>query len=85
MELQLCPLQTHCKAAEHKRCDTLSDQLPPGTKIQLRGCPIRMGVMLLEPKCIKVRRLPGGCCQGGEAYCRVDLQCVGSDNRSWLG
>jgi len=52
-------LQVNAKAAEHKRIDALNDLLPPGTKIQIKGATVRMGVIMLEPKCVKVRsRVP---------------------------
>ena len=46
--------QVNAKAAEHKRIDALSDLLPPGTKIQIKGATVRMGVIMLEPKNVKV-------------------------------
>ncbi len=48
-------LQLTCKAAEHKRVEGLSDTLLPGTKVCITAAPIRNGVVMLEPKCIKVR------------------------------
>eukprot|EP00200_Dunaliella_tertiolecta_P009469 CAMPEP_0202374094 /NCGR_PEP_ID=MMETSP1127-20130417/4995_1 /ASSEMBLY_ACC=CAM_ASM_000462 /TAXON_ID=3047 /ORGANISM="Dunaliella tertiolecta, Strain CCMP1320" /LENGTH=402 /DNA_ID=CAMNT_0048971161 /DNA_START=1186 /DNA_END=2391 /DNA_ORIENTATION=+ len=52
--LKLTDGKVNAKAAEHKRIDALNDMLPPGTKIQIKGATVRMGVIMLEPKCVKV-------------------------------
>ncbi len=31
-----------------------AEQLVPGTKVLLRGCSLRVGVLLLEPRCFEV-------------------------------
>ncbi len=35
-----------------------SEQLVPGTKVRLRSCSLRVGVLLLDPRCFEVRACP---------------------------
>lgn len=56
-----------CKGLEYRKLDCLSEDTPPGTKVQLSGVSIRMGVLLLEPKCVKVRAGRKGDGKGGKA------------------
>ncbi|EFJ49912.1 hypothetical protein VOLCADRAFT_89400 [Volvox carteri f. nagariensis] len=43
-----------CKALEYQRVDQLSENLPPGTKVLLSNATVKNGVVLLNPKSIKV-------------------------------
>lgn len=55
LALKLTDGKTSCKAVEYKKVDALNDNLPPGTKVVLTSAQVKMGVILLESKCIKVR------------------------------
>lgn len=53
--LRLTDGKLTCKAAEYRHCPALKECLVPGTKLAVTGASIKSGVLLLEPKCIKVR------------------------------
>lgn len=56
LALKLTDGRLTCKALEYKRLDELTpDRLPPGTKVSLSNASIRQGIVLLEPRAIKVR------------------------------
>lgn len=56
--LKLTDAKMTAKAVELRPCSKLEKlKLPPGTKIQLTGCAVRSGVILLEDKSIKVAPL----------------------------
>ena len=46
--------ELHLQAVEHRRCDALREDLPPGTKVRVSNVAVRAGVLQLEPKCIQV-------------------------------
>ncbi|GFR53170.1 hypothetical protein Agub_g15893, partial [Astrephomene gubernaculifera] len=43
-----------CKAIEYQRVELLSEELAPGTKVLLTNATVKNGIVLLNPKCIKV-------------------------------
>ncbi|KAF6253277.1 hypothetical protein COO60DRAFT_434969 [Scenedesmus sp. NREL 46B-D3] len=52
--LRLHDGRTACKALEHRHCSQLSDSLTPGSKVVLDAAAVRCGVVLLEPRSIRV-------------------------------
>lgn len=43
-----------CIAAEFKSVPQLTEELPPGTKVCLTNASVKLGVVLLDSKCIQV-------------------------------
>ncbi|GAX80065.1 hypothetical protein CEUSTIGMA_g7503.t1 [Chlamydomonas eustigma] len=53
--LQLTDGITCCKAVEYGHVEALSEDLPPGTKVRVRGSTrVRTGLLLLDSRCIEV-------------------------------
>ncbi|KXZ45405.1 hypothetical protein GPECTOR_55g311 [Gonium pectorale] len=52
--LRLTDGKVTCKAVEYQRVEQLSEELAPGTKVLLSNANVKDGVILLNPKCIKV-------------------------------
>lgn len=65
------PHHHHPQAVEHVRCDGLNEELlAPGTKVLLSNASVRAGVVMLQPKTIKVKR--------------TGLQTCACHGRSWI-
>ncbi|DBA71488.1 TPA: hypothetical protein ACH3X2_011280 [Trebouxia sp. C0005] len=54
LRLKLTDGKLSCTAAEYKPVPQLSEDLPPGTKLCCTNATVRLGVLLLDAKCIQV-------------------------------
>lgn len=56
LRLKLTDGRTTCTAVEFKPVPALEpEHLVPGVKLCLTGASVKLGVILLDPKCIQVR------------------------------
>ena len=53
LRLKLTDGKLSCIAAEFKPVPQLSEDLPPGTKICLTNTSVKLGVLLLDAKCVQ--------------------------------
>lgn len=54
LSLRLTDGKLSCKAVEYQRVDQLSVDLAPGTKVVLSNATVKNGILMLNPKTIKV-------------------------------
>ena len=54
LRLKLTDGKLSCIAAEFKSVPQLTEELPPGTKVCLTNASVKLGVVLLDSKCIQV-------------------------------
>ena len=54
--LKLTDGKLSCIAAEFKPVPQLTEDLPPGTKVCLTNASVKLGVVLLDAKCIQASR-----------------------------
>ncbi|GIL42082.1 hypothetical protein Vafri_128 [Volvox africanus] len=54
LSIRLTDGKVSCKAIEYQRVDQLNEDLPPGTKVLLSNANVKNGMMMLNPKNIKV-------------------------------
>lgn len=55
LRLKLTDGKLSCVAAEFKPVPQLTEDLPPGTKLCCTNATVRLGVLLLDAKCIQAR------------------------------
>ena len=58
LRLKLTDGKLSCTAAEFKPAPQLTEDLPAGTKVCCSDVPVKLGVLLLDPKCIQARSTP---------------------------
>ena len=53
LRLKLTDGKLSCIAAEFKSVPQLTEDLPPGTKVCLTNASVKLGVVLLDAKCVQ--------------------------------